>query len=126
VAATYQPMRFPKPLYNGKRAADGQYQKRVGSLAPPGTLHYGPSFPRRWGRFFWCSGRVRPTRWRLKETADSGGIGISFVVRRSILGRKAMGWFSGKTAIGGSQISNWVLVLLAVVVIWVIYAFAVR
>ena len=42
------------------------------------------------------------------------------------LGRKAMEWFSGKTSIGGSQISNWVLVLVAVVVIWGIYAFAVR
>jgi hypothetical protein len=39
----------------------------------------------------------------------------------------AMEWFFiGKTSIGGSQISNWVLVLVAVVVIWVIYAFAVR
>jgi hypothetical protein len=38
-----------------------------------------------------------------------------------------MEWFFiRKTSIGGSQISNWVLVLLAVVVIWVIYAFAVR
>jgi hypothetical protein len=37
-----------------------------------------------------------------------------------------MEWFTGKTSIGGSQISNWALVLLAVVVIWVIYAFAVR
>jgi hypothetical protein len=32
-----------------------------------------------------------------------------------------MGWFSGKTSIGGNQISNWVLVLVAVVIIWGIY-----
>jgi hypothetical protein len=35
-----------------------------------------------------------------------------------------MGWFSEKTSIGSNQISNWVLVLVAVVVIWCIYAFA--
>jgi hypothetical protein len=32
-----------------------------------------------------------------------------------------MEWFTGKTSIGGSQISNWVLVLVAVIVIWGIY-----
>ena len=42
------------------------------------------------------------------------------------LGRNAMEWFSGKTSIAGNQISNWVLILAAVVVIWGIYSFAVR
>jgi hypothetical protein len=37
-----------------------------------------------------------------------------------------MGWFSEKTSIGGSQISNWVLVLAAVVLVWLIYSFAAR
>jgi hypothetical protein len=37
-----------------------------------------------------------------------------------------MEWFSGKTSIAGTQISNWVLVLAAVAVIWFIYAFANR
>lgn len=37
-----------------------------------------------------------------------------------------MEWFSRKTSIGGSQISNWVLVLAAVVIVWLIYSFAVR
>jgi hypothetical protein len=32
-----------------------------------------------------------------------------------------MEWFSAKTSIGGNQISNWVLVLVAVIVIWGIY-----
>jgi len=32
-----------------------------------------------------------------------------------------MEWFSRKTSIAGIQISNWILVLAAVVVIWVIY-----
>ena len=32
-----------------------------------------------------------------------------------------MEWFTGKTSIAGVQISNWILVLAAVVVIWVIY-----
>jgi hypothetical protein len=34
-----------------------------------------------------------------------------------------MGWFSGKTSIAGTQISNWILVVAALVVIWVIYSF---
>jgi hypothetical protein len=34
-----------------------------------------------------------------------------------------MEWFSRKTSIAGMQISNWMLVLAAVVVIWIIYKF---
>jgi hypothetical protein len=34
-----------------------------------------------------------------------------------------MEWFSRKTSIAGSQISNWILVLAALTVIWIIYAF---
>ena len=34
-----------------------------------------------------------------------------------------MEWFSGKTSVAGIQISNWILVLAAVVLIWIIYAF---
>jgi hypothetical protein len=47
-------------------------------------------------------------------------------VQRSIWGGIAMEWFSQKTSIAGNQISNWVLVLAAVVVIWVIYSLAIR
>ena len=35
-----------------------------------------------------------------------------------------MEWFSRKTSIASVQISNWILVLGAVVAIWVIYTFA--
>ncbi len=38
-------------------------------------------------------------------------------------GRKAMEWFSRKTSIVGVQIPNWILVVVAVVVIWIIYTF---
>ena len=34
-----------------------------------------------------------------------------------------MEWFSRETSIAGIQISNWILVLAAVVVIWIIYKF---
>jgi hypothetical protein len=34
-----------------------------------------------------------------------------------------MEWFSRKTAIAGTQIPNWALVLGAVIVIWIIYRF---
>ncbi len=34
-----------------------------------------------------------------------------------------MEWFSRKTSIAGMQISNWMLVIVAIVVIWIIYKF---
>jgi hypothetical protein len=34
-----------------------------------------------------------------------------------------MEWFSQKTSIAGIQISNWILVLAAIIVIWIIYSF---
>jgi hypothetical protein len=34
-----------------------------------------------------------------------------------------MEWFSRKTSIAGIQISNWIVVLAALVVIWIIYSF---
>ena len=34
-----------------------------------------------------------------------------------------MEWFSQKTSIAGIQISNWILVLVAIVIIWIIYSF---
>jgi hypothetical protein len=37
-----------------------------------------------------------------------------------------MEWFSQKTSIAGIQISNWILVLVAIIVIWIIYSFISR
>ena len=34
-----------------------------------------------------------------------------------------MEWFSRKTSIAGMQISNWMLGIVALVVIWIIYKF---
>ena len=34
-----------------------------------------------------------------------------------------MDWLSRKTSIAGTEISNWILVLIAIVVIWLIYRF---
>jgi len=34
-----------------------------------------------------------------------------------------MEWFSQKTSIAGIQISNWILVLVAIIVIYIIYSF---
>jgi len=33
-----------------------------------------------------------------------------------------MEWFSQKTSIAGIQISNWILVVVAILVIWIIYS----
>jgi hypothetical protein len=35
--------------------------------------------------------------------------------------RKIMEWFTRKTSIAGTEISNWVLVLGAIIIIWLIY-----
>jgi hypothetical protein len=37
-----------------------------------------------------------------------------------------MEWFSQKTSIAGIQISNWILDLAAIIVIWIIYSFISR
>jgi hypothetical protein len=37
-----------------------------------------------------------------------------------------MEWFSQKTSIAGIQISNWILVLAAIIIIWIIYSFISR
>ena len=34
-----------------------------------------------------------------------------------------MEWFTRTTSVGGIQIHNWVLVLIAVIIIWLIYRF---
>ena len=33
-----------------------------------------------------------------------------------------MEWFSQKTSIAGIQISNWIFVVVAILVIWIIYS----
>jgi len=35
--------------------------------------------------------------------------------------RNAMEWFMRKTSIAGTEISNWILVIAALVAIWIIY-----
>ena len=37
-----------------------------------------------------------------------------------------MEWFSRKTSIAGIDISNWILVLVALTAIWIIYSFVAR
>ena len=37
-----------------------------------------------------------------------------------------MEWFSRKTSIAGIDISNWILVLVALTAIWIIYSFVRR
>jgi hypothetical protein len=34
-----------------------------------------------------------------------------------------MDWFSRTTSIAGIQVPNWILVIVALVVIWIIYSF---
>jgi hypothetical protein len=36
---------------------------------------------------------------------------------------KVMEWLKGTTSIAGTEISNWVIVLVVIIVIWIIYKF---
>ena len=50
---------------------------------------------------------------------------LSSTRRRALgsMGREAMmEWFYRKTSIAGVQISNWILAIVAVVVLWIIYS----
>ena len=50
---------------------------------------------------------------------------LSSTMRRALgpMGRKAMmEWFYRKTSIAGVQIPNWILAIVAVVVLWIIYS----
>jgi len=70
----------------------------------------------RWfGRRDVASCRIRIVRGHRKPPRDCQLIGPIW--------RKTMEWFSRKTSIAGMQISNWMLVIVAVVVIWIIYKF---
>jgi hypothetical protein len=41
---------------------------------------------------------------------------------RPVFGRKVMEWFSQKTSIAGIQVPNWMIVLAAVIIIWLVYS----
>ena len=60
--------------------------------------------------------RRRPARTDFDETLHN-------TLMRPFLGRKAMNWFSRTTSIAGIQVSNWILVIVGAVVIWIIYSF---
>jgi hypothetical protein len=45
------------------------------------------------------------------------------MAKSGLYGRKVMEWFSGKISIAGIQIPNWVVILGAIVVIFLIYTF---
>jgi hypothetical protein len=68
----------------------------------------------------------------LAVRAASRGLGLETTRPRCVYNTKlngiylweeAMGWFGQKTSIAGIEISNWVLVVAAIVVIWIIYRF---
>jgi hypothetical protein len=60
--------------------------------------------------------RRRPARTDFDESLHN-------TLMRPFLGRKAMNWFSRTTSIAGIQVSNWILVIVGAVVIWIIYSF---
>jgi hypothetical protein len=47
----------------------------------------------------------------------------AMIIRRRTSGSKVMQWFNQKTSIAGLQVSNWMIVLLAVVAALLIYTF---
>ena len=70
----------------------------------------------------WPPARVIATdNFRRVSESYCGIVSGRSLLARSLSWRIAMEWFTGKTSIAGVQISNWILVLAAVVVIWIIY-----
>ena len=62
---------------------------------------------------------------RMDALASAAVIGFALaghaLLRRNKYGREVMEWFSQKTSIAGIQISNWVVVLGAIIVILILY-----
>jgi hypothetical protein len=69
--------------------------------------------------------RVTERLWEIGDIVNVLGHG-RLPSEAPLSGRKAMEWFSQKTSIAGVQISNWILILAAIIVIWVIYSFISR
>jgi hypothetical protein len=55
-----------------------------------------------------------------RATIEEQASGVS--KPRRAYGRKAMNWFSRTTLIAGMQVSNWILAIVAAVVLWMIYS----
>jgi hypothetical protein len=66
--------------------------------------------------------RVTERLWEIGDIVNVLGHG-RLPSEAPLSGRKAMEWFSQKTSIAGIQISNWILVVVAILVIWIIYSF---
>jgi hypothetical protein len=59
----------------------------------------------------------------LREVRDEHPVAVLGSPIGPRLGRNVMEWFTRTTSIGGTSIPNWVLVLIAVIIIWLIYRF---
>ena len=66
--------------------------------------------------------RVTERLWEIGDIVNVLGHG-RLPSEAPLSGRKAMEWFSQKTSIAGIQIYNWILVVVAILVIWIIYSF---
>ena len=66
--------------------------------------------------------RVTERLWEIGDIVNVLGHG-RLPSEAPLSGSKAMEWFSQKTSIAGIQISNWILVVVAILVIWIIYSF---
>jgi hypothetical protein len=67
--------------------------------------------------------RVTKRLWEIGDIVDVLQAHGKLPSEAPLSGRKAMEWFSQKTSIAGIQISNWILVVVAILVIWIIYSF---
>ena len=61
---------------------------------------------------------LAPARVRVRARL----VGLHRASTEAVYGRKAMNWFRQTTSIAGMQVSNWILVIVAVVVLWIIYS----
>jgi hypothetical protein len=59
--------------------------------------------------------------WALILSAYPAAFAIIIPERGRLSGRKAMEWFKRKTSIVGYQISNWIIVLGAIIIVLLIF-----
>jgi hypothetical protein len=66
--------------------------------------------------------RASACRISSNEAADANGPTPRKAGKHVGLWEEAMNWFSQTTSIGGMQVSNWILAIMAAVALWMIYS----
>ena len=118
-----------------------QWRRGAADRRCPRTAARRPLMSAVWGEGWPCSGRPPPQKKKVRRVladgpsfqsrsragfmwlgcGDKHAGGCATVGHRATLGEEIMEWLSRKTSIAGTEIPNWILVVVAIVVILVLY-----